>query len=48
MIVAGVGPGLTIEGAPDARWDAARLATDLARLRGCDFEAMAMDGLATP
>jgi hypothetical protein len=48
MIVAGVGPGLTIEGAPDARWDAARLAADLARLRGCDFEAMAMDGLATP
>jgi len=48
MIVAGVGPGLTIEGAPDARWDSARLAADLARLRGCDFEAMAMDGLATP
>jgi hypothetical protein len=48
MIVAGVGPGLTIEGAPDARWDSARLAADLGRLRGGDFEAMAMDGLATP
>jgi hypothetical protein len=48
MIVAGVGSGLTIEGTPDARWDSARLTADLTRLRGGDFEAMAMDGLATP
>ena len=48
MIVAGVGPGLMLEGAPDERWDSARLASDLARLRGSDFEAISMDGLATP
>lgn len=45
MIVVGTGPALTIEGVPDARWDTARLAADLARLRGADFEAIAMDGL---
>jgi hypothetical protein len=45
MIVVGTGPALTIEGVPDARWDPARLAADLARLRGTDFEAIAMDGL---
>ena len=45
MIVVGTGPAMTIEGVPDARWDTARLAADLARLRAADFEAMATDGL---
>ncbi|RPH42887.1 MAG: hypothetical protein EHM87_15490 [Burkholderiales bacterium] len=48
MIVAGVGPGLTLEGVPDERWDSARLAADLSRLRGGDFEAISMSGLTTP
>jgi hypothetical protein len=47
MVVVGVGPALTIEGAPDAGWDTATLAADLARVRGADLEVVAMEGLAT-
>lgn len=46
-IVAGVGPALSIEGAPSTRWDAVRLASELARVRGDDFEVLAHDG-STP
>jgi hypothetical protein len=39
-IVAGVGPAFALEGAPDAAGDAATLATELASVRGADFEAL--------
>jgi hypothetical protein len=47
-VVVGVGPALTLEGAPDAAWDAARIAADLARIRGADFEVVALGAIATP
>ena len=42
-IVVGTGPGLSLDGVPDPSWDAARLAADLARIRGADFEVLALD-----
>jgi hypothetical protein len=47
-IVSGIGPALTLEGAPDPSWDTARLAADLARVRVDDFEAVSQDGPARP
>jgi hypothetical protein len=47
-IVVGVGPALTLEGAPDPGWDVARLAAELARIRGSDFEVVALGAITTP
>jgi hypothetical protein len=47
-IVVGVGPALALEGAPDPGWDAGVTAAELARIRGGDFEVVALDAIATP
>ncbi len=46
-IVVGVGPGLALEGVPDAGWDAGPVAAELARIRGCDLELVALETIAT-
>jgi hypothetical protein len=47
-IVVGTGPALALEGAPDARWDTGPVAAELARIRGGDFEVVAIEAIATP
>ena len=47
-IVVGTGPALALEGAPDAAWDTGPVAAELARIRGGDFEVVALEAIATP
>jgi hypothetical protein len=47
MIVADNGSNWYVSGAPDDRWDNDALNSELAQVRGSDFEVVRMDGLVT-
>ncbi|MES2103451.1 MAG: hypothetical protein V4634_05485 [Pseudomonadota bacterium] len=48
MIVADNGSNWYISGAPDARWNNDKLVSELASVKGSNFEVVRMDGLVTP
>jgi hypothetical protein len=45
MIVADNGSNWYVSGAPDDRWDNDALVSELAQVRGSNFEVVRMDGL---
>ena len=47
MFVADNGSNWFISGAPDSRWDNDRLNSELAQVKGNQFEVVRMDGLVT-
>lgn len=48
MFLADKGLNWYLSGAPDPRWDNARLITELRRVTGRDFEVVRMQGIVTP
>ncbi len=48
MIVADNGSSWFVSGAPDSRWNNSRLVTELAQVKGANFEVVRMDGLVAP
>ena len=48
MILADNGSDWYISGAPDPRWDNARLLSEFRRVKGSDLEVVRMEGLVTP
>ena len=48
MLLADNGSNWYVSGAPDPRWNNDRLVSELAQVRGSDFEVVRMDGLVTP
>ena len=48
MILADNGSNWYVSGAPDARWNNDRLVSELAAVKGSDFEVVQMNGLVTP
>ena len=48
MFVADNGSDWYISGAPDPRWNNAKLNSELGAVKGSDFEVVRMDGLVTP
>ncbi|HET6421755.1 MAG TPA: hypothetical protein VFG19_16480 [Geobacteraceae bacterium] len=48
MLVADNGSNWYISGAPDPRWDNDRLVSELASVKGSNFEVVRMDGLVVP
>jgi len=48
MFVADNGSDWYISGAPDPRWNNAKLNSELSAVKGSDFEVVRMDGLVTP
>lgn len=48
MLLADNGSNWYVSGAPDARWNNERLVSELAQVRGSDFEVVRMDGLVAP
>jgi hypothetical protein len=47
MIVADNGSNWFVSGAPDDRWNNDALVSELAQIKGSDFEVVRMDGLVT-
>ena len=48
MILADNGSNWYVSGAPDARWNNDKLVSELAAVKGSDFEVIQMNGLVTP